>query len=287
MKHKNVQPHIYFQNCELEIVESHKHLGLEFSYDVKWTTHIDNIISRAHKKMSLLKKLKFKVNRKTLSQLYIVYIRPLLEYAADVWSGCSQTDIDKIERVQLEAARIVTGLTIISSKESLYVETGWEPLINRRKKSKLITMFKINNNLSPTYLSDLLPRQRISISGYETRNALDIEIPNCRLDIFKKSFFPSAIDAWNKLPRETKLLDTINSFRHSISTEIASVPKYFNYGSRSINIIHTRIRHSCSSLKHDLFRKNICDDPCCECGLLEDSYHFFFACRYITNKDVY
>ena len=32
----------------------------------------------------------------------------------------------KIEKVHLEAARIITGLPIYATRESLYKETGWE-----------------------------------------------------------------------------------------------------------------------------------------------------------------
>jgi hypothetical protein len=40
--------------------------------------------------------------------------------------GCFEYDSDKIEKIQLEAARIVTGLRKFSSLEVLYFETGWE-----------------------------------------------------------------------------------------------------------------------------------------------------------------
>ena len=42
------------------------------------------------------------------------------------WDGCSILDTDKLKEVQLYAARIVTGLPIKASKESLYFETVWE-----------------------------------------------------------------------------------------------------------------------------------------------------------------
>jgi hypothetical protein len=32
-------------------------------------------------------------------------------YACEVWDGCYERDIEKLEKIQLEAARIVTGLT--------------------------------------------------------------------------------------------------------------------------------------------------------------------------------
>jgi len=50
---------------------------------------------------------------------------------------------DRLEKINLEAARIITGLTIYSSKESLYRETGWEKLSIRREQRKLVLFYKI------------------------------------------------------------------------------------------------------------------------------------------------
>jgi hypothetical protein len=41
---------------------------------------------------------------------YLTFIRPVLEYASEVWDNCGQINSDRLEKVQLEAARIVTGL---------------------------------------------------------------------------------------------------------------------------------------------------------------------------------
>ena len=58
-------------------------------------------------------------------------------------------DTQKLECLQLEAARIVTGLPIYSSAESLYFETGWSKLEDRRKSRKLNLFYIIEN----TYLT--------------------------------------------------------------------------------------------------------------------------------------
>jgi hypothetical protein len=43
----------------------------------------------------------------------------------------------RLEKINLEAAIIITGLTIYTSKESLYRETGWEKLSIRQEQRKL------------------------------------------------------------------------------------------------------------------------------------------------------
>jgi hypothetical protein len=61
----------------------------------------------------------------------------------------------KTRKVQLESARIVTGLPKFASRDSLYYETGWEPLSCRHKSRKLTTFYLLANFGSPvTILAD-------------------------------------------------------------------------------------------------------------------------------------
>jgi hypothetical protein len=39
-----------------------------------------------------------------------------------------QDESEKLEKLQISAARIVTGLTLSAPRDALYFETGWEPL---------------------------------------------------------------------------------------------------------------------------------------------------------------
>jgi hypothetical protein len=75
--------------------------------------------------------------------------------------------------LQLEAARIVTGLPIYSSAEKLYFETGWSKLEDRRKSRKLNLFYKIENNMAPTHLSDCLPTTIGETVTFNLRNNYD------------------------------------------------------------------------------------------------------------------
>jgi hypothetical protein len=99
-------------------------LGLTFASDVNWTNHIDSIVNAAFKQVNVLRKLKFTLSKQTLSNLNLTFIRPTLEYACEVWDGCFEREVAKLEKVQLESARIVTGLPKVAIRDSLYYETG-------------------------------------------------------------------------------------------------------------------------------------------------------------------
>jgi hypothetical protein len=76
--------------------------------------------------VAVLRKLKFKVSQNFLETMYLIFIRPLLEYAGEVWDNCTLADSERLEKIQLEAAFIVTSLTSYASILSIYKETGWE-----------------------------------------------------------------------------------------------------------------------------------------------------------------
>ena len=71
-----------------------------------------------------------------MSKIYKTDILLILEYGCELWDDSCIRDTQILECLQLEAARIVTGLPIYSSAESLYFETGWSKLEDRRKSRK-------------------------------------------------------------------------------------------------------------------------------------------------------
>ena len=70
-----------------------------------------------------------------------------------------------------EAASIVTGATKLTSLQSLYIETGWESLASRRLKSKLVLFYKMQNEMTPEYLSSLAPPTVGSTTRYTPKES--------------------------------------------------------------------------------------------------------------------
>ena len=106
--------------------------------------------------------------------LNLTFIRPVLEYAPEVWDNCGQINSDRLEKVQLEAARIVMGLPSFASIYSIYIETGWEKLKIRREVRKLVLFNKIVNGQIPDYLTELVPPTVADTNNYNIRNSLNI-----------------------------------------------------------------------------------------------------------------
>ena len=95
--------------------------------------------------------------------------------------------MDLIERVQYKAALIVSGCWQGTSREKLYDELGWESLSNRRWARRLVIFYKIHNDLTPSYLSELIPiRNELDIC-LRNRN---VNTPLTRTEKYENSFVP-------------------------------------------------------------------------------------------------
>ena len=150
-------PPIFMQNHQITEVDSHKHLGLYLSNDCTWHKHINYITEKAWTRINIMRCLKFKLGRKSLEQIYLVFIRLLLEYGDIIWDNCLQSEKQELEKIQIEAARIATSATKLVLIAALYRETRWESLGKRRRKHKLTLFYKMTNAHSPLYLSSLVP----------------------------------------------------------------------------------------------------------------------------------
>ena len=282
-------PNIKFDGVNVKFVKHHKHLGVTLSEDCKWHEHINQVIKSASKVLNSMRLIKFKVSRKTLNSIYISYMRPILEYASVVWDGCTVYEQENLEKMQYEAARIITGLTRSVSINKLIKEIGWISLSDRRKMQKLSIVHRAKLGLLPCYLQDIFPNNVSTISHYNLRNSDNfITVPR-RTELFNKSFIPSSVDMYNQLDVNIKSSATISSFKTHMREKFKcpSVPNHFIVGNRFYSVIHARLRNGCSALNFDLHRNHLSEVTFCQCGSpVEDAEHYFFKCPKYVNERI-
>ena len=167
-------------------------------------------------------------------------------------NNCTQYEANELEKIQNEAARIVTGATKLVSIHALLSHVGWESLSSRREKHKLILYYKMQNDLVPDYLSSLVPPTVGSTVVNNLRNDSDLRTISANSKLYYTSFLPSVTRSWNELSENIKDSTSVAAFKHKLQgTTLA----YFNAGKRLGQVYHARLRLNCSSLRHHLFFK--------------------------------
>ena len=211
--------------------------------------------------------MKFIMDKKYLQTIYFSFIRPFLEYADVVWDNCTQQQINKLDKMQIEAGRIVSGTTKLVAIDKLYRELGWLKLSERRKLHKLFLFYKMQNGLAPDYLIGLVPHRVWNETPYSLRNADNYQQVHATSRLYFDLFIPSTIREWNNLPADVKS-----------DRDTPKIPKYYFFGDGFNQILHTRLRTECSTLKFHLYRRNLIPEPYCSSGAVENTSHFLFIC---------
>ena len=93
----------------VETVQEMKLLGTILTNDLRWNANTENIVKKANSRMELMRRISnFGASWDDLKNIYILYIRSLLEQSCTVWhSGLSQENIQDLERVQKSAMKLI------------------------------------------------------------------------------------------------------------------------------------------------------------------------------------
>ena len=138
---KRLHPSLYMNNQQVLEVDCHKHLGLYLSNNGSWHQQINFILERAWCKINIMRKLKFKFDRKSHEIIYTAFIISILEYGDYILDNCAQYEKNnEIEKDQLEAAGTATGTTQLISINTLTLENE-EKITNSHYSLKLAQMF--------------------------------------------------------------------------------------------------------------------------------------------------
>ena len=91
-----------------------------------------------------------------------------------------------------------------------------------RSQQKAIMMYKIVNDLAPSYMAYMFTSQYGS-QVYSLRNStFNFEIPNARTEPYRNSFAFTGAKIWNELPEDFKTALSLNAFKRKI--------KSYNFG---------------------------------------------------------
>lgn len=198
----------------LEHVSNYKYLGVHLSSDLSWSTHIQSITAKARKVLGLLYRKFYNFSPPdVLVHLYLSLVRPLLEYAAVVWSPHLKKNILELENVQKFGLRMATKLWQYPY-EYVLQRTQITTLENRRNIARLCELFKIIHKISCTECTvNLKP-----IHSHRTSHHLTLCRPFCHTNLHYYSFLPFAVFLWNNLDSSVVSSSSLQFFKSSISS---------------------------------------------------------------------
>lgn len=190
-----------------------KDLGVWFSADLKFSTHCSNIVRSANQRLALIRRCFTSGDPLTLIKAYKVYVRPILEYASQVWSPHLVKDITKLEGVQRRFTRFLRGYRELCYKDRL-LRAKLDSLELRRLKADLVLTFLIIRNIVNFDLTHFFKLRGASITRGHNYKLL---VVGARLDCRKFFYANRVVAAWNSLPTDIVYASSVTGFRQRLN----------------------------------------------------------------------
>ena len=107
-----------FNQVQLKLSESHKHLGLILDTKLKFNEHLEDKLNKWNRIIGSIKKLSLILQRTGLLTIYKAFVRPLLDYVDIIYDKPDDESFkDWVEKFQYNTALAITGAIRGTSRE--------------------------------------------------------------------------------------------------------------------------------------------------------------------------
>ncbi|GFR93496.1 RNA-directed DNA polymerase from mobile element jockey [Elysia marginata] len=130
------------------------YLGVKLDRQLTLKEFIQDLRGRANKRLQLVKRLastSWGADKNTLRQLYIGYVRSLMEYNVALQSISSGTNKDKLDRIQSQAVHFISGGMRFTQTAACEIHTNIEPLRLQRDEAvmNMVERYKRSDKSHP------------------------------------------------------------------------------------------------------------------------------------------
>ena len=188
-------------------------LGVTVDSDLKFTTHITNIVKKAKQRSALIHRCFLSRNIPSLIRAFQTYVRPIVEYATHIWSPHFLNSINLIESVQRSFTKRLPGLGDFSCHERLSI-LELKSLEHRRFIFDLILCYNIVHGHNSLSFNDFFSFfNNPSSRGH----SLKLAFPTVKSDTRKYFFSTRVVKIWNALPTNIVHAPSTHSFKSLLS----------------------------------------------------------------------
>jgi hypothetical protein len=221
-KSANDQPvSIKVGTTDITFTSSARNLGFMISSDMSLDKHIANLCRSAYFELRKISTIRHYLSVQTTNTLVCAFFLSKLDYCNSLLSGCPLYLLQKLQKVQNSAARMVLRARKRDHAKPLLRSLHWLS-IQARIEYKLSTLcFGFFSGSSPSYFSDLLtvytPRRQLR----STSDTRILCIPNTKTKSYgERTFTFCASKQWNSLPPHIRHAQSTEAFKQALKTHL-------------------------------------------------------------------
>jgi hypothetical protein len=201
----------------IPLSDSIKSLGVVIDKQLTLDKHVMNVCRTCNYHIKGLRSLRPSLNAATAETIGRSIVMSRLDYCNALLASTSKNNLHRLQMVQNNLARVVSGARFSASVQPLLSSLHWLPVEQRIKYKIMTYMFKSGSNHLPEYLTKDLVQYT---SSRPIRSILQntYVIPRVRNESTKRCFYYAGPKIWNDLPDNIRSTISFPSFKKQLKT---------------------------------------------------------------------
>ena len=173
------------------------------------------MLNQITSRLNALKKVSRISNFKTRKMIANGIVISKFIYLVQIWGGTSEFLISLLQKLQNQAARLVTKLDWRTPVSTLLRQCGWLSIQQLYAYHSLVQILKVKSEKRPEYINEKFSKGFGHHTRLSSNNCIRIQ-NHISSDLGKQNFTYKAALLWNKLPPNIKQCSTLKKFKISL-----------------------------------------------------------------------
>jgi hypothetical protein len=195
-----------------------RNIGAFMDKTMSMDTQVGQICKGAWFHLRNIGKIRAYLDTKSTEKLIHAFVSSKLDSNNSLLYGIPKAKMDRLQRVQNSAARLVTLTPKYDHVTPVLKDLHWLPVTQRVQYKILLLTFKAIIGEAPQYLQELVLMSNQSRTLRSNGQKVLLCPRSKTVRYGDRSFAIAAPTLWNKLPQNLRMCDTINQFKPLLKT---------------------------------------------------------------------
>lgn len=159
---------LHVQNEKIKFYDEYKYLGIIIDSTLSFNKYFENLYKKISKKLNFFCRISNLLTLKGKLNVYNATIQPHFDYCSTILFSINKIKIQELQKLQNRGMRILLNYNRYTPIKVMLTTLDWMSVDERIYFRTMVFIFKIVNNLFPSYLRQYVKFNR-EIHKYETR----------------------------------------------------------------------------------------------------------------------